>query len=191
MNPPSSEVRPPPPGSAPALEFHLLTGPLVGKALAPYPVPTGVSRFAGREPAFPEPVVLEPVRQQRGQLRLLARFWQAGAAQVNGEAAPSTVVLAPGDWFRCGAGPVVRVALFNRPQLGPPPASALGKPCPFCKVPFTTATTCLTCPCGVVVHCEPDEKDGLHCAQELRVCPVCKRTLSQDEAYVNPGGSDE
>ncbi|HOC56185.1 MAG TPA: hypothetical protein PKI20_11235 [Verrucomicrobiota bacterium] len=191
MRPPSSRVRSPQSGSAPALEFHLFTEPLAGEAPPLCPVPAGVSHFAGREPAFPVPVVLEPVRQQRGHLRLLARFSQAGAAQVNGEPAPSTVVLAPGDWFRCGTGPVVRVALFNRPQLGPPPAAELGKPCLVCSVPFTTAATCLVCPCGLVLHCEPDERDGLQCAQLRRTCPRCGRTLALDESYVNPGGSNE
>lgn len=205
MKPSPPQVCSPPPGlaaraalpagapvpPAPALELHLITEPLAGAAPPPYPVPAGVSRLAGRVPALSAPVVLEPVRQQQGQLRLLARFAQAGAAQVNGASAPSTVVLAPGDWFRCDAGPVVRVALFYRPQIGPPPAAVLGKPCPVCSVPFTPAATCLACPCGVVLHCERDAEKGLQCAQLRRTCPRCGRDLAQEAAYVSPGGSDE
>ena len=130
-------------------------------------------------------VMIEPVLNQSKQARLLARFPEASDPRVNGEAAPCWVVLAPGDVFTWSHGPSFRVALFNKPQVGPPPAHVIGKPCPVCRVPFSSAATTVACLCGIVLHCEPDAKEGLQCAQLRRECPVCKRSLVLTEGDVD------
>ena len=143
-----------------------------------------------RDPALTTGTVVEPFLNAANQLRLLAIFTKASAAQVNGEPAPRRFVLAPGDHVQWQPGRGFRVALFNKPQIGPPPASALAKPCPNCRVPFAADATCLICTCGTVLHCEPEEQ-GLQCAQMRRECPACKRRLSLTEGYVNPPSNED
>jgi len=130
-------------------------------------------------------VFVEPFVNARKQLRLLARFPEASIPQVNGEPAPRWIVLAPGDFFHWAPGFGFCVALFSKPQIGPPPASVLGRPCPVCRVPFADTTTTVTCLCGVVLHCEVDKAQGLQCAQIRRECPICKRAVVLTEGYVN------
>ena len=144
----------------------------------------------GRSGATPG-VLVEPFFNPRKQLRLLAWFPEAADPQVNGEPAPRWVVLAPGDFFQWAPGHSFRVALFNKPQIGPPPVSVLGKSCPVCRVPFAATSTCVACLCGVVLHCEPDEKEGLQCAQMRRECPVCRRPIVLTEGYVNPPNHED
>jgi hypothetical protein len=129
--------------------------------------------------------LLEPFLNTAKQMRILAVFPRAATVHVNGEPAPRRVVLAPGDQFQWLSSLIFQVALYSKPLIGPPPPSALGKLCPNCRVPFTAGTTCLTCVCGVVLHCEPGEQ-GLQCAQMRRECPACKRPLALVEGYVNP-----
>ena len=131
-------------------------------------------------------VLVESFFNPSKQLRLLAWFPAASVPQVNGAPAPHWVVLAPGDFFQWAPGLGFRVALFNKPHIGPPSATVLGKPCPVCRVPFAANSTCVTCICGIVLHCEPDDKEGLPCAQMRRECPVCQRSIVLTEGYVNP-----
>ncbi len=141
--------------------------------------------------ASPLGVLVEPFFNQRKQLRLLAWFPAASAPQVNGEPAPRLVVLAPGDFFQWAPRHCCRIVLFNKPQIGAPPVPVLGKPCPICRVPFSPTSTCVTCVCGVVLHCEPDEKAGLQCAQMRRECPVCRRPIVLKEGYADPPSDED
>ena len=137
-------------------------------------------------------VLLEPILNQRRQLRLLASFSEQVFPSVNGEPAPRRVVLAAGDYFNWApGGGGFHVVLFNKPQIGPPSASVLGKPCPVCRVPFIVATRSVACLCGVVLHCEEDAKDGLQCAQLRRECPACKRPIVLTEGYVSPPNDED
>lgn len=136
-------------------------------------------------------VRLEPFVNPARQLRLLARFPEGAAPRVNGEPAPRLVVLAPGDTFRWAGGGSVRLTLYVRPAVGPPPAVALGKSCPVCRMPLAAGSICYTCICGVVMHCEPDSEAGLSCAPLSRECPVCKRPIVLAEGYVDPPSHED
>ncbi len=131
-------------------------------------------------------VLMEPFSDSRKQLRLFVAFSRQDRPTINGEPAPSLAVLAPGDFFQWAPGASFAVALFARPQIGPPPAAALGKPCPVCFVPFAADTICYSCACGVRLHCEADKPGALQCAQLRRECPVCRRPLVLSEGYVDP-----
>jgi hypothetical protein len=120
-----------------------------------------------------------------------AHFPPGSAPRVNGEAAPSLVVLAPGDFFQTAPGFGFTVALFCHPQVGAPPAGVVGRPCPFCRVPFAATATTFTCGCGAVLHCEVDAQHGLQCAQMSQACPVCKRPIALEEGYVTPLDEDQ
>jgi hypothetical protein len=139
----------------------------------------------------PGDVLVEPVLNQRQQLKLLMRFPEAAFPVVNGEPAPRLFVLGPADFVQWGQGPGFHVALFSRPQIGPPPAAVLGKPCAVCRVPFVADSICTTCLCGAVLHCEQDRQEGLQCAQLRPDCPVCRRPLMLTEGYVNPPCDEE
>lgn len=145
--------------------------------------PAGVLILAASAEAPEEGVMVETYRNARQQLRLLARFPRATEPMVNGEPAPRRVVLKPGDAVQWFTGLVVHVTVFQHPQLGAPPAAQLGKPCPICRVPFAPGTTCYTCACGVVFHCEAGVGGGLQCAQWSKECPRCKRPVVLEEAY--------
>jgi hypothetical protein len=195
-------------------EMHLwpmapASGPLAAGALPPaLRLPFGpavltadsTTGLALVEPALAKPspgVLVETFFNPRQQLRLLVGFPAASTPQANGEPAPRRFVLGPGDFFQWAPGRGFHVALFNKPQLGPPPASVLGKLCPVCRVPFAADSTCVACLCGVVLHCEGDEKKGpdaeevLRCAQERHECPVCRHPLVLTEGYVNPPGHED
>jgi hypothetical protein len=124
-------------------------------------------------------------------LRVLVRFPPDSTPQVNGEPAPPLAVLSPGDFFQWSSAGALRVALFAEPLIGPPPPSALGRPCPVCRVPFVASSSCVACQCGVVLHCEPDGPDALQCAQMSRACPVCHRPIVLTEGYLNPTADDD
>jgi hypothetical protein len=135
-------------------------------------------------------VILEPFFARK-QLRLFAAFTPRDLPMINGEPGPSLAVLSPGDCFQCATGYCFSVVLYARPQIGPPPAAVLGKPCPVCLLDFAAGATCYTCPCGVVLHCEADKPEALQCAQLRRECPVCGRQLILTEGYVNAPVEDE
>jgi hypothetical protein len=166
--------------------LRLPNGPAV-VTLAPLSCASG---HEGVQRVAPGAVLVEPLVNQSKQLRLLARFPEEGPAVVNGEPAPSLVVLAPGDFFQCDSRPGFHIVLFSKPQIGPPAAAVLGKPCAVCRVPFAVDSICLVCLCGAVLHCEPETEDGLACARMRPDCPVCRRPLILTEGYVNPP-SDE
>jgi hypothetical protein len=186
----------------PFQEVHLWPVPsVVGSSLAsqaavPLRLPPGPFELPSAAPACSQSageagpagsVLLEPFFNWRKQLRLLAIFRAHSDPHVNGAPAPRVAVLSPGDFFQWAPGfGGFRVALFSKPQVGPPPSAVLGKPCPVCRVPFAATATCVSCLCGVVLHCEPDEKEGLQCAQLRRECPVCKRPVVLTEGYVYP-----
>jgi hypothetical protein len=128
----------------------------------------------------------------RKQFRLFVRFAEGASAAINGFPAPSFAVLAPGDFLRCASSATgYTVALFNKPQVGPPPETALGKPCPVCRVPFLAASSCVQCGCGAVLHCEENGPDSLQCARLRPECPVCGRSIVLTEGYAEPQSHEE
>ena len=194
----------------PPLEIHLLTEPVNRPSASPpgasaaaaraLPVafklirlrvaahPEGLTMVAATEPGHPDDLRVEPFYNRHHQIRLLAWFIETVSLTVNGVPAPRLMVLAPGDWFQWLPGLVVRVALFSRPRIGPPPPAFLGKECPVCRVPLTAGSQCYSCLCGVVFHYEMAVEGGLQCAQMLRECPVCQRPVVLAEGYINPPG---
>ena len=129
-------------------------------------------------------LLVESFTTQNQQLRLFAKFPLETVVQVNGAPAPRVVVLAPGDFVQWNDKLAFYVLAYHKPQIGPPPASILGKLCPVCKLPFAPDTVCVACACGVHLHCVPAEP-GLRCAQWRRNCLVCARPLVLTEGYVN------
>src|SRR6516162_4587722 len=97
--------------------------------------------------------------------------------RINAAPAPRVTVLRIGDWVRLSAGLLLRVALYNRPAIGPPGPELLGKECPVCRVPLSAETTVYVCAsCGAGLHCEgPDhaEQERLECARICSACPRC------------------
>jgi hypothetical protein len=161
----------------------------------PIPAPIRLAfapRWLDCDAANPEQVgvLLEPVLDQRKQLRLLALFPAKSAPVINGEPGLHFALLTPGDVFRWAEGAPYRLVLFNKPSIGAPPEAALGKPCPVCRVPFAASTTTVACQCGAVIHCEPDGPDALQCAQMSGTCPVCRRRLVLTQGYA-AGFEDE
>jgi hypothetical protein len=128
-------------------------------------------------------VLLEPFFNPRHQLALLATFSPESAPRVNGQPSPGRVVLGLGDHFQWSPGIAFHVTIFNQPRVGPPSAAQIGRPCPVCRVPFTTESRCYACFCGTVLHCEDDEQRGLQCAQLRQECPRCRRPVRLEEGY--------
>jgi hypothetical protein len=145
-----------------------------------------------REAESARSVQLEPFWNEQQQLRLFACFSEGVWPVVNGEVVSRVAVMAPGDEFSWRPGGLAfRVALYVRPRLGPPPKNVLGKPCPVCRVPFVQITTCFTCGCGAVTHCEGPGAQKLQCALLTQTCPVCRRPVVLVEGYEGGVGHDD
>ncbi len=176
-------------------EFHLLPTRSAdgdGSRGDPIRLPLRAARLPanGVSHGPPDPT-FEPLRSKRHQHRLLALFPRGCRPLVNGDPAPPIVVLSPGDRISWGQSKSFAVAVYHRPEIGPPPASSVGRPCPTCRVPLAADTRTLTCPCGVSLHCELDAKDGLQCARVSPNCPVCHRPLVLTEGYQEAGHADD
>lgn len=128
-------------------------------------------------------VIAEPFFNQRHQLRLLLTFPSGVTPIVNGERSLHRVVLQTGDVFQWTTGLAFQMAIFNKPRIGRPTEDQVGKPCPVCRVPITKDSTCFTCACGAVLHCEADEVNGLQCAPLCSECPRCRKPIVLEEGY--------
>lgn len=173
----------PSPEAASRQEIHLLYPERAAKPL-PWPDADGTSHSGGL-PFANQGLRVEPFRNRYGHARVFAQFAPGTSPTVNGEPAPVSFVLAPGDvvhWLNDEGG--FKVGLFNRPDIGPPPETLIGKPCPVCRVPLAKQSMCVRCACGAAMHCEPDGQDSLQCAQLRQACPVCNRQLTTQEGYL-------
>lgn len=186
-------------------ELHLVPIPLTPEtipAVRPQPIPLRFAPFSlseylegiqdpnGAESA--RAVLLEPFWNEQHQLRLFACFSEGIWPVINGEAASRLSLMAPGDEFSWSPGGLAfRVALYVRPLVGPPPKNVLGKPCPVCRVPFVPTTTCFTCGCGAVTHCEGPGVESLQCALLAPTCVVCRRAVVLVEGYEGGVGHDD
>jgi hypothetical protein len=95
--------------------------------------PTGEPQITAAESAgASEALVLEPVALHGGQTHLLLLNAGAAHVRVNGSPSPRVALLRERDQFQFGDSCVFHVAIFHRPQIGPPPADKMGKPCPVC-----------------------------------------------------------
>ncbi len=108
-------------------------------------------------------------------------------SRVNATFMPRPAVLSAGDRLQLPHGPVLRVRMFSRPEIGPPPAELVGKLCGYCRTPIIKKTTIFVCHnCGIGLHCEdtgPPEK-RLRCAQLSSVCPRCTHPVLLKEGYI-------
>jgi hypothetical protein len=132
---------------------------------------------------FQSPVI-EPVRNQQRQPRLLMVQPELGRALVNGLPAPRVAVLKEKDIVCWNDEVSFHVTIFHRPKIGDPAPEAQGRECPVCRVPIEEKSRIYTCPCGVTYHCEDDRPDGLECAA-LRApsgC-TCGRPIVLQEGY--------
>jgi hypothetical protein len=132
--------------------------------------------------------VLEPVRHE-GRSYLTMVLPHNHLVRVNSAPAPRVTVLRIGDWVRLDDGLLLRVALYNRPAIGPPGPELLGKECPLCRVPLSAETTVYVCgSCGAGMHCEGlerDEQDRLECARIGSTCPRCSTPINLTEGYID------
>ncbi|MCX7827352.1 MAG: hypothetical protein N2689_17615, partial [Verrucomicrobiae bacterium] len=106
-------------------------------------------------------------------------------AAVNGQIAPSVVLLSDRDQiFLCDEF-LFHVAIYNLARVGPPPADLLAsqKKCPVCLTPFTASSTVFVCDCGRAMHCEG--KGKLECVGEGSLCPACQTPVTLKEGYGN------
>jgi hypothetical protein len=173
--------------------FHLVPegagGP--GEVLRVPPGPCGLA-FAGdggprlvRHNSRSARLLLEPVLRGR-EHRLLLIDLGVGELWHNDRIAPGVVCLRDADQFHVRGGTVLEVALFGRARVGPPPPDCLGKPCPYCKVPFAPDTRVLLCAvCGEALHLEEGGEDEvLRCAAMTADCPRCREALRTSAGYL-------
>lgn len=118
----------------------------------------------------------------------LAMLPNTDGVLVNGRPALPLNILAVKDCLVLGHAVHAYVTERVRPYVGPPPESLIGKPCPFCRIPFTADTIIATCRCGAAYHYEqptdetkanPDEI--LRCFEKVRQCLACGRQLTLEE----------
>ena len=108
-------------------------------------------------------------------------------SRVNATFMPRPALLGPGDCLQLPNGPVLRVRMFARPEIGPPPDELVGKPCAYCRTPIVGDTTVWVCHhCRAALHCEdagpPDRR--LQCARLTPVCPSCTHPVLLQEGYI-------
>lgn len=128
-------------------------------------------------------LVVEQVVNSRRQIRMLAINPNGGRLHVNGHAAPRVAVLGEKDALQLANDTVLHVTIFNRPRIHQPPPQLLGKQCPVCRVPFAETAAIYLCPCGVAMHCEADDTDGLQCARLHHACVACERPITLREGF--------
>jgi hypothetical protein len=166
-----------------------------GSAFPKVDVPVGLSYLsavagcpklaADMPPSMKAVFVLETVtRLHQPQLLLISPANLR--ARVNGQPAPRVAVLRVKDQIQVRPDYLLHVTLYNRPVIGPPPATAVGKECPICRGRLTADTTVYLCPgCATFVHCEGEEKGGerLECVHLSSNCPVCGAAVELQEGY--------
>jgi len=166
-----------------------------GAPLPSLPVPSGVSylalagaslpTIALSEPAPPAVwVMLEPVRAQRSQPRLLLIGSAEFRVRVNGQLATRLVALKEKDLLQLNSDWLFHVTLFNRPRVAYPAPDRVGQPCPICRVPLSPTAMVYTCACGKTYHCDEKNSGGLECARLLSQC-ACARPVVLTEGFTS------
>lgn len=187
-------------------EFHLVPDYIPDGALLknarprqpPLAVPDGVS-YLSSDPACGLRITPQPAeRSGRGQLMLepigdgqqpqLLLIWPAGEQVfVNGKAAPQLCVLGERDQFQVGDDHVLHLAVYNRPEIGPPSADSVAKECPVCRIKFAADTRVYACvKCRTAIHLQGDEtppETRLECALMVSECPVCCAKIEMAAGY--------
>jgi hypothetical protein len=125
---------------------------------------------------------------RRRQSGVLAMIVQRHDILVNGRPALPLSILSARDAVVVGPGVHAYVTERYKPYIGAPTGPLTGKPCPFCRIPFTPETQVVTCRCGAAYHYEvvsppgPDgEQEPLRCVTRIRQCLSCQRELSLEE----------
>ena len=104
----------------------------------------------------------------------------------NDQVAPHLILLKHRDQFRVGRGPIMEVAIFNRPFIGAPPPELIGTICPVCRMAFSKGTRlyrCTSCGCGLHLE-EGEEDEALQCALVSGVCP-CHHPVKLTSGYLS------
>ncbi len=185
-------------------QIHLVADSPVGETLAakggrprhePMPVPASPATLQmppgeppqlapGINPLADGAIVVEQIVNNRRQLRLLALQPRGEPLRVNGQLVPRLAVLGEKDSLQLPDETTLHVTFFNRPHVGKPPASLVGKQCPICRVPFTAEATVYLCACGVATHHGNDgDTEALQCAQTQHVCVGCERPITLKEGF--------
>jgi hypothetical protein len=167
-------------------QFHLFLETPDGESegLTPIAIPAeGLSYLQASGPPrlvdgrATDAALLEPIAMRPSPVLMMLR--PAGASVlVNGSPPLPVAVIRPGDRIRLGDGHLLRVARYDPPPVGPPPAGAVGTPCSVCRVPLATDTVVYVCPaCGLAVHCEGPDRgpadERLECALLSSTCVRC------------------
>lgn len=147
------------------------------------PLPGGLVRTERSEEAV---AGFRVVRRRLGAA--LAMVVQRERVLVNGAPALPLAVLAVKDSVLMAPGRHFFVTQRLKAFVGPPPAHALKKPCPFCHIPITEDTRIYLCPCGSAYHYETadshhqvEESERLNCFSKIEKCQSCLRRLTLDE----------
>jgi hypothetical protein len=185
-----------------SLTFHLLrdlSAPAARPARETAPLelhgPTALEPRAGELVVAGDPragaVALEPVLVRNELLLALTVAGQEVGVRVGGIAAGPVRLLRPGESIDFAPdGPVVHVALFARPYVGPALEEHVGRECPVCLTTIEPLTRVLVCArCQAVLH-EGGESgvragETLECARMSPACPVCSRELIREEGYLD------
>jgi hypothetical protein len=126
-----------------------------------------------------------------GGAALLAAVPVALGARLNGLPALPLALLQPGDRLEVPGGPVLTLFARLRPEFGPPPPEAVGRPCPVCRTPVAADCRVYVCRCGAAIHAEDESRPAeqrLECAQLTTVCAACQQAIHREE--VTLGASD-
>jgi hypothetical protein len=138
-----------------------------------------VIRLVDGEPHLAHALRFEPVRAARRPALLMVTPTGVGRLRINGRPAPRVALLRAGDQLHLDGSMALHVVLKRKLEVVKPPSELVGRPCGYCRVPFTEETTIVVCECGVPLHFEgPPKPEGerLECAQ-LAACPECQTEL--------------
>ncbi len=128
--------------------------------------------------------VVEPLDYEV-QPQLLVITPPGRRARVNGQIAPLVCLLNERDQFRLGDDVVLHMTIYNRPRIGPPEATSLGKECPVCRGPFEADSTVYSCwSCSAQMHA--GGSDGRDCARVAGECSHCHKPVRLEEGYSVP-----
>tara|TARA_R110002096_G_scaffold24760_24_gene78045 strand:+ start:4990 stop:5556 length:567 start_codon:yes stop_codon:yes gene_type:complete len=178
--------------SQPSLSFHLIPAQ-AGKEGGAISLP--------KSPSYLDPETLEigtekPAPSQRRLTfephgrNLLVLNPDRVPLRVNDLNAPRVHLLEEGDHLLIGNQHLLATALYNCPEIGPPPSANIGRACPVCRNTFTSEDRVYHCgSCGGVLHLEegdnPDE--SLQCALSVTHCLTCNHPINLEEGYITQG----
>ena len=189
-------------------EFHLFTESFAGSTATQPPLVPSLAQAAGTDPIIVPPGVsrltwletgarlhpatqlttgprLEPLNTCRPERRLLLACAPATVAHVNGLPARRLTLLTEADRFHFATGPLFRVAVFHRPQVGPVPSPLVGTACAVCTLALAAGDRCFVCPCGTPLHTAEDEsaEGALSCVKMVTHCPHCQQPVRLVPGY--------